>query len=77
MAKLSDEQERALKVLAGHPGGYAEQILLEEGFSICLLSGLAIDGFATLERKRTSVDGQERTVLWMQITEVGRQAIAE
>jgi hypothetical protein len=36
-----------------------------------------IDGFATLERRRTNVGGRERPVLWMQITKAGRKAIAE
>jgi hypothetical protein len=41
------------------------------------LSGLVVDGYATLERRRATVGGRERLVLWMQITEAGRQAIAE
>jgi hypothetical protein len=48
-----------------------------DGFTIKLLSGLVIDGFATLERRRTNVRGRERPVLWMQITEAGRQAISD
>jgi hypothetical protein len=77
MAKLSDEERRALDVLAHHPDGCAEAVLLGDGFTIRQLSGLTIDGYATLERKRSSVGGRETTVLWMQITEAGRKAIEE
>jgi hypothetical protein len=58
--------------------GCAEAVLLTDGFTIKQLSGLVIDGFATLERRRTNVGGRgERPVLWMQITEAGRKAIAD
>jgi hypothetical protein len=53
------------------------RVLLTDGFTIKQLSGLVIDGFATLERRRTNVGGRERPVLWMQITDAGRKAIAE
>jgi hypothetical protein len=36
-----------------------------------------IEGYATLQRKRVNVGGREQTVLWMEITEEGRKAIAE
>jgi hypothetical protein len=67
--KLTDEERRALGVLARHDDGCAEVALLADGFTIDQLSGLAIDGFATLERKGA--------LLWMRITETGRRAIAE
>jgi hypothetical protein len=77
MAMLNDDETRSLEALARAPDGCAEAVLLTDGFTIKQLSGLVIDGFATLERRRTNVSGRERPVLWMQITNAGRQAIAE
>jgi hypothetical protein len=67
MAKLSDEERRALNVLARHHDGCEEADFLADGFTIRQLAGLVIDGFATLERKGT--------LLWMRITEAGQKAI--
>jgi hypothetical protein len=77
MATLNEDETRSLGALARAPDGCAEAVLLADGFTIKQLSGLVIEGFATLERRRTNVGGRERLVLWMQITEAGRQAIAE
>jgi hypothetical protein len=73
MQNTGDEHRRALEALARHPDGCAEAVLLGEGFSILQLSGLVIDGYATLQRKRV----RDQTVLWMEITEDGRKAITE
>jgi hypothetical protein len=75
MAKLSDEQRGPLEALARYPDGCIEAELLTGGFSIRLLSGLVIDGYATLQRKRIDVGGREQMVLWMEITEDGRKAV--
>ena len=40
MATLTDEQLRALRILARHPDGCAEAKLLTDGFSIAQLSRL-------------------------------------
>jgi hypothetical protein len=78
MAMLNDDETRSLEALARAPDGCAEAALLANGLTIKQLSGLVIDGFATLERRRTNVGGRgERPVLWMQITEAGRKAIAD
>jgi hypothetical protein len=74
---LNDNETRSLETLARAADGCAEAVLLTDGFTIKQLSGLVIDGFATLERRRTSVGGRERPVLWMQITAAGRKAIAD
>ena len=58
-------ERQALDVLARHPDGCAEAVLLADGFTLDLLSGLVIDGYATLERKDA--------LLWMRITEAGRR----
>jgi hypothetical protein len=77
MAKLTDEQRRPLEALARYPDGCAEATLLGDGFAIRELSGLVIEGYATLQRKSVDVGGREQMVLWMEITEEGRKAIAE
>ena len=77
MAKLTDEHRRALQALAREPVGCAEVALLAEGFSIGQLAALVMDGFAKRRPIVTNVGGQEKIVLWMQITDAGRAALAE
>lgn len=77
MAKLNDEQRRALQLLARHPIGCAEVALLAEGISVGQLAELVIDGFAERRPIVTNVGGQEKIVLWMQITDAGRAALAD
>jgi hypothetical protein len=77
MAKLTDEHRRALQVLAREPVGCAEVALLAQGFSVGQLATLVMDGFAKRRPIVTNVGGQEKIVLWMQITDAGRAALAE
>jgi hypothetical protein len=74
MAKLSDEQRRALRILARHLDGCAEAVLLAEGFSVSQLAVLVLD--EGLIGTRLAEVGNRRTV-WMQITDDGRKAIAK
>jgi hypothetical protein len=76
MAKLSNDEGWALDVLAHNFDGCTEATLLAGGFTIRQLTGLVIDGLATLERKSVNIGGRDKTVLWMRITETGREAIA-
>jgi hypothetical protein len=48
MATLSDEQVRALRFLARHPGGCTEATLLERGFTAVQLGQLVYAGLAKL-----------------------------
>jgi hypothetical protein len=50
MANLSNEQRRALRILARHPDGCAEAVLLAEGFSVGQLAELALEGLAETRR---------------------------
>jgi hypothetical protein len=75
VAKLNDDQRRALQTLA-HQDGCAEAMLLADGFSIDQLTGLVIEGYAVMQRRRVRISRRMRTVVWMQITEKGRMAIA-
>jgi hypothetical protein len=45
MAALTDEQRRALQLLAGSPNGCTEAILIAHGFHLAMLGKLAFDGF--------------------------------
>jgi hypothetical protein len=47
MASLSDEERRALNLLAGHPDGCDEAVLLADSVTVGQLAGLVIDGYAT------------------------------
>jgi hypothetical protein len=77
MEKLTDQQRRALRLLACHHDGCAEALLLAEGFHVGQLAVLVIDGFVTMQRTVTDSSGQQKNVVWMKITEEGRRAIAE
>jgi hypothetical protein len=52
-------------------------VLLADGFSIDQLAGLVVGRYAVMQRRRVEISGPERTVVWVQITEAGRRAIAE
>jgi hypothetical protein len=72
MTKLNDERRRALKVLARHPDGCAEALLLADGLHAGLLTVLVVDGLAAMQRIVTEIGDRRRTVTWMKITPAGR-----
>jgi hypothetical protein len=71
------EQRRAIRVLSRHSTGCAEAPLRAHGFSLEQLSGLVAGEFATMEPTLINVSGEDRLVVWMQITDAGRKAISE
>jgi hypothetical protein len=73
MADLTDEQLRALRLLARYPSSCPGTVLLEQGFSYDQLSDLVLDGLAKLEPSITRQGG----VVWAAITEAGRKVIAD
>jgi hypothetical protein len=77
MIELNDQERRALDTLAREADGCAETVLVADGSTIRQLSGLVIDGYAGLQRKRVQIGDRERTLLWMTITDAGREAISE
>jgi hypothetical protein len=79
MAKLSDEQRRALRLLARSPNGCTEAIMLAHGFESAMLGKLVLDGLAKVEVHDTKVAGRRLKVkvTWLRITEEGRKAIGE
>jgi hypothetical protein len=53
MAKLTDEQKRALRILARSPNGCTEALMLAHGFEIAMLGKLALDGLAKVDAHDT------------------------
>jgi hypothetical protein len=76
MAKLTDEQRRALRLLAGVPSGCTEALMLARGFETRDVRKLLRDGLAKIETHRALSGGQHVVVTLMQITAAGRKAIA-
>jgi hypothetical protein len=74
--KLTDEQRRALRLLAGSPGGCTEAIMLAHGFTIEMLARLIVDGFAAAEPEHVRPNGRSIKITRMQITEAGGRALA-
>jgi hypothetical protein len=77
MAKLSNEQRRALQLLARSPNGCTEALLLAHGFELAMLGKIAFDGFANVEAHETVAGSRRMKVFWLQITATGRKAIAD
>jgi hypothetical protein len=73
MANLSDEQRRALHILALSPNGCSEEAMLAHGFELATLGDLMFGGFALATPRDTRAG---RLIVWMELTEAGRQAIA-
>jgi hypothetical protein len=77
MAKLSDEQLRALRILARHPHGCAEAVLLGQGFSHEQIGELVFDKLAMMQRSITHGEARAKIVVLVQITAAGQRAILE
>jgi hypothetical protein len=73
----NEEQRRALSVLARHPKGCSENLLLGEGFSVGQLTALVMDGFARMEHTVIPRGSRDTVTAVMRITEAGRKAIEE
>jgi hypothetical protein len=71
MVDMTDDQLRALRFLARHPGGCTEATLLEQGFTAGQLGHLVFAGLAKLRGT-----GHPK-VFRVKITAAGRKAIAE
>jgi hypothetical protein len=77
MAKLSDEQLRALLLLARSPKGCAEALLLAHGFPTEMLEGLVGTGLAKASPEEMRVSRRQRKVVCFEITDAGRKAAAD
>jgi hypothetical protein len=76
MARLTDEQRRALRLLARSPNGCTEALMLAHGFESAMLGDLVLNGLAVAVDHRTMAGRRRIKVIWLRITEAGRKAIA-
>ena len=87
MAKLTDEQQRALRLLARSPNGCTKAVLMAHGCPIEMLEKLVTAGLAEAwsedvvsphpGRSLWQPGRRRRSIGWMGITEEGRKAIAK
>jgi hypothetical protein len=77
MAKLSDEQLRALLFLARNPNGCSEALLMAHGFPTQMLEELVTTGLAKASLEQMKIARKRRKVVCFQITEGGRKAAAD
>jgi hypothetical protein len=77
VVKLSNEHRRALRLLARNPTGCTEAFLLAHGISQNHIDTLILAKLAMLEPGINRIAGREKIVLWVQITDIGRKALAE
>ena len=63
------ERVRALRLLARCPDGCAETLMLANGFTVGMLADLVRDRFATAGLN-------DANVVWIQITDLGREMLA-
>jgi hypothetical protein len=77
MAQLSDEERRALQVLARSPNGCTEALMMAYGFELAFLGKLVFDGLALATPHDTRAGSKPMIVVRMTITAAGRKAIAE
>jgi hypothetical protein len=77
MAKLSDEQLRALLFLARNPNGCSEALLMAHGFPTEMLEALVTTGLAIASPEKMRIARRRRKVVRFQITDAGRKAAAD
>jgi hypothetical protein len=75
--RLSEEQRRALTLLASIPQGItADQLALAHGFERTMIAGLVDEGFATAQREIVTVSRRTMIeVVRIRITDAGRMAL--
>jgi hypothetical protein len=72
----SDQQHRALRLLAGAPHGRTVADMLAHGFANATLDRLMRDGLVTIQPTTTRVGTRRSTVVWVAITDAGQRALA-
>jgi hypothetical protein len=77
MANLTDEQRRALRLLARSQIGCTEALLMAHGFELAMLGKLTVDGFVEFDAHETMAGSRLVKAFWLRITDAGRKAIAE
>jgi hypothetical protein len=74
--RLSAEHRRALRLLADAPHGCTVSILLAHGFTNAMLERLVLGGLAILQPGTARAGTRRIIVIWMTITDTGRDALA-
>jgi hypothetical protein len=77
MTTLGDEHRRALTLLAHNRTGCTEALLSAHGISGDILDALVLQRMARARPTRLRVGSGEETVVWVEITKVGLQAITQ
>ena len=76
--RVTHEERRALKKLAGTPCGLTEHLFMAHGFSVEMLSGLVQAEFATVVRKpMREPRGVINMIERIRITDAGLRAIKD
>jgi len=73
--RMTRDQRRALRLLADVPRGIAESLMLAQGFSRELISGLVTFGVARVVTDTVRIGGETIKVELVMITDAGRQAL--
>ena len=76
-AELSAYHRRALSLLAGSLHGCTVANMLAHGFKNEMLDRLVRDGLATMQPGTVRTGTRQITVVWVAITEVGREVLAD
>jgi hypothetical protein len=77
MTKLSDEELRALRLLARSPNGCTEPVMLAHGFTPDQIANLVFAGLARRDVRNMAAGERQIKVVRMEITAAGRKAIAD
>jgi hypothetical protein len=72
---ITADQRRALRMLADVEHSCTLAIMLTHGFKSVMLNGLVRDGLATATARTVRAGTQRVTVVWLTITDAGRQAL--
>jgi hypothetical protein len=74
-SRISNDQRRALRLLAGGPHGCTEAIMLAHGFKPDLLAALVRDGLATTQPGTIRAGRRQLDVVWVMITDADHHVI--
>jgi hypothetical protein len=77
MAKLSDEELRAHRLLARYSSGCTEQVMRARSFTPDQIANLVFGGLAKREVRNMALDGRQVKVVRMRITATGQKAMGE
>jgi hypothetical protein len=72
----TNAQQRALTLLLDCPHGCTMAKMRAQGFTNALLDSLTRDGLATLQPGTVRTGTRRITVVWVEITDVGRAVVA-